>query len=145
MSSVFSCSGKRAPERSIAFTNVWGISMCVMESPNSYGLVCCNSTAPSPGTSVVCRPERDDFNSPKMRPSSFVLKNAQIAILDLDQLTEFMDSETMQSLEEMQQSIGKLCTGNGRATRTDERERQVSTDSPGVSHFSEQTAGTHFW
>ena len=32
-------------------------------------------------------------------------ENAQIAILDLDQLTEFMDSETMQSLEEMQRSI----------------------------------------
>ena len=32
-------------------------------------------------------------------------ENAQIAILDLDELAEFMDAETMQSLEEMQQSI----------------------------------------
>ncbi len=37
------------------------MSMLATESPNSYGLVCCSSTAPSPTIGPWCRPVRGGF------------------------------------------------------------------------------------
>ena len=48
MSSGLMRTGRPGPWRNMALIRVWGMSMCVSESPNSYGLVCCISTAPSP-------------------------------------------------------------------------------------------------
>ncbi len=71
MSSVLSRTGRPGPFRRSALTNEAGMSMCVTESPNSYGRVFCISVAPSPTIGPWWRPERDACICSKMRVSSF--------------------------------------------------------------------------